>query len=451
MEPTPEIELHPAQMKFHLSKALYRGFVGGRGAGKSWIGAFDLIARAKAGRTYLVASPTYPMLNDSSLRSFLYVARMLGVLDPKQLKKAPPPACVLRTGAEILFRSTDDPERLRGPNLSGVWLDEASLMSKDALDIVIACLREGGEQGWLPATFTPKGVGHWTYDQFGKPRPDTELFHARTRDNPFNPPEFAETLLEQYGDSGFAQQELSGQFVDFDDAFQLIPTYWVRAAQARWAEKPPEGQALTALGVDVAYGGADSTVIVRRFGNWFDKPRKFQGVATDSGQKAAFKVLEAHSGTAHVNVDVIGYGASCFEYVKEKLGSLARPINVSKAPIPVVWDRSHKYKLVNVRAAMYWRLREALDPDYGEDLMLPPGDEVLGDLTAPRFEPRGNGIVIESKEDIKERLRRSPDVGDAIALALWEGQGFRYKIAGLGPEEKPRPEYVGPYRETLEF
>jgi hypothetical protein len=43
-----------------------------------------------------------------------------------------------------------------------------------------------------------------------------------------------------------------------DDAWQVIPTAWVRAAQKRWTETLPAGQALTCLGVDVAYGGADA-------------------------------------------------------------------------------------------------------------------------------------------------------------------------------------------------
>jgi len=194
------VQLHPTQAAFRNSTALYRGFVAGRGSGKSWIGAYDLIGRAKRGRTYLVCGPTYPMLRDASLRSFLTVGRELNVIDPRHIKQSPPPELKLATGADIIFRSADDPERLRGPNLSGAWLDEASLMPAETFEIVIASLREAGEAGWLSSTFTPKGQGHWTYEIFGKSRPDTELFHARTFDNPFLPPEFAEAVARQYGD-----------------------------------------------------------------------------------------------------------------------------------------------------------------------------------------------------------------------------------------------------------
>ncbi len=57
-------------------------------------------------------------------------------------------------------------------------MDEASLSKQEAYDILIGRLREGGEQGWLSATFTPKGKTHWTYKKFGTGQPDTELIHA---------------------------------------------------------------------------------------------------------------------------------------------------------------------------------------------------------------------------------------------------------------------------------
>ena len=106
-----------------------------------------------------------------------------------------------------------NPTACAGPNLSGVWLDEASLMSVDTFTVSIGRLREAGEQGWLTATFTPKGRQHWTYEVFATGRPDTAIFHARTADNPFLPSGFHDTVRAQYT-SVLAAQELEGQFVD---------------------------------------------------------------------------------------------------------------------------------------------------------------------------------------------------------------------------------------------
>jgi phage terminase large subunit-like protein len=153
------------------------------------------------------------MLSDATFRSFRALAEELGIVHPDEVKESAPPRIRLRTGAEILFRSADEPERLRGPNLSGIWLDEASLMPQEAFSIGIGRLREGGEQGWLTATFTPKGRLHWTAEVFATGRPDTALFRCRTGDNPFLPPGFTETVRRQYT-STMAAQELEGEFID---------------------------------------------------------------------------------------------------------------------------------------------------------------------------------------------------------------------------------------------
>lgn len=114
---TKTIRLHRAQIEYRKSTALYRGYVGGRGSGKSWVGAYDLIRRAQRDRLYMVGAPTYQMLSDSTFRTFCGIARDLGVLTADGIRRSPPGA-TLTTGAEILFRSADDPERFRGPNLS---------------------------------------------------------------------------------------------------------------------------------------------------------------------------------------------------------------------------------------------------------------------------------------------------------------------------------------------
>lgn len=253
------VKLHRAQQAFRRSDALYRGFVGGRGCGKTWVGAYDLIRRAKADRTYLVGSPTGILMQDTTFPTFKAIAQQLGRWDAGQIRLTPYPTIILSTGATIRFRTAEDPERMRGPNLSGIWLDEASLMDVEAFRVCIACLREAGEQGWLSATMTPKGLSHWTFDQFGKQKPDTAIFHAATRDNPFLPRDFHHTLAQQY--SGLrAQQELEGLFVNVEGAewpaeyfsddlwFTDWPTHFIAKAIAldpskgRDASKPKEGR-----------------------------------------------------------------------------------------------------------------------------------------------------------------------------------------------------------------
>jgi hypothetical protein len=115
------------------------------------------------------------------------------------------------------------------------------------------------------------------------------------------------------------------------------------------------------------------------------------------------------------------------------------PINVAMAT--EYTDRSGRYGMKNVRAEMYWRLREALDPDHDSTLCLPPDPELLADLTAPTFDIVIGGIKVESKDDIKDRLKRSPDAGDAVCLAMLEspGQG----LARMGGPDRHAQSPVG--------
>ena len=136
------VSLYRTQREFLDSNALFRGFAGGIASGKSWVGAYDMIRRAKPDRLYMVVAPTYTLMADSSFRSVEKIARELGLI--RHIAKGKPPYLKLATGAEILFRSADQPNMLRGPNLSGVWMDEASLIEQEGFDIMIGRLREGG-------------------------------------------------------------------------------------------------------------------------------------------------------------------------------------------------------------------------------------------------------------------------------------------------------------------
>jgi PBSX family phage terminase large subunit len=243
---TARVKLHQAQREFLRSEALYRGFVGGIGSGKSWAGAYDLLRRSQPGRLYMVAAPTYPMLRDATLRTFLGLARDLHLLAGYARGEM---IATLATGAEVLFRSADDPEKLRGPNLSGMWLDEASLMSREVFDISIGRLREAGEQGWLSATFTPKGRQHWTYEVFAKGTPGSVLFRARTKDNPFLASGFADQLALQY--TGLlADQELGGLFVDVAGA-EWPSTYFPDSA---WFDDWPSDLVIRTAALDPSKG-----------------------------------------------------------------------------------------------------------------------------------------------------------------------------------------------------
>ncbi len=199
-----------------------------------------------------------------------------------------------------------------------------------------------------------------------------------------------------------------------DDAYQCIPSAWVDAAMRRWhPEQKPDGQA-TCAGLDVARGGAAKTVLAQRWGNWFAPLQRYPGKDTPDGQECRRIVFLALQNGGYANIDVGGPGAAVLD--------LCREVDLNVVPVNFGGGTKHKDRpnqqhFLNVRAFMYWNMREALDPDKGDGIMLPPDTELKADLCAPRWMMRVSGIQIEDKDEIVKRIGRSPDAGDAVVLA----------------------------------
>lgn len=251
------------------------------------------------------------------------------------------------------------------------------------------------------------------------------FFPARVEDNKYlNDTDYVSQL--QNLPEPFRSQFLFGDFhaAQPADPWQVIPTDWLKAAQERWKSQPdkPTDIPLTALGVDVAMGGNDKTVIAKRYGSYFTQLEKYAGTQTKDSNEA-LAVIETALLTGDkperrnqiaVNIDGIGVGAGVVTSCKNA-GLRAKPIIFSEGTKEL--DVTNNFGFANVRALAYWRLREALDPVNGDSLALPDDPELFSDLTVPRFSIRASGIQVEPKEDIKRRIGRSPDCGDAVVLA----------------------------------
>ena len=219
-----------------------------------------------------------------------------------------------------------------------------------------------------------------------------------------------------------------------DDEGQVIPTAWVRAAQARWHDGRG-GAPLSAIGVDVAEGGRDNTTLARRYGEWVADIEAHPGASVPDAGVNAGHVRRALTEGGYAVIDTDGLGAATYHLLRPEVGGKVRAYKGSAQTR--VRDHSGVLAFANVRAAAYWQLRDRLDPSRHSLVALPPDRRVLADLTAPRWKKVGEKIALEKKEEIKARLGRSPDWGDPIVMAFWDdpaawladamGQGMRYQ------------------------
>lgn len=201
-----------------------------------------------------------------------------------------------------------------------------------------------------------------------------------------------------------------------DDPWQVIPTKWVEIAQARWA-RPAQLAPMDSLGVDVARGGQDKTVLGRRHAMWFDEPLDYPGSETPDGPAVAGLTIAARRNNAVIHIDVIGVGSSPYDFLNSS-GQQVVGVNVSEAAQGM--DKSGRLRFFNQRTELWWRMREALDPANNTGICLPPDPRLAADLTAPRWSMSGMTIKVESREDIIKRIGRSPDFGSAYVLALMD-------------------------------
>jgi hypothetical protein len=168
------------------------------------------------------------------------------------------------------------------------------------------------------------------------------------------------------------------------------------------------------VGVDVARGGRDRTVITEALGPWFSQQTTIPGKQTPDGLSVIQKLVSMGYQDAELRIDVSNIGSSPVDLGRMyKLNIIA----MNGAEKSTAKDKSGKLGFANKRAEWLWKLREALDPANGIGLALPPDPELLADLTAPRWKLTRQGILIEEKNEIKARIGRSTDKGDSLVVA----------------------------------
>ena len=214
---------------------------------------------------------------------------------------------------------------------------------------------------------------------------------------------------------------MRGQFATSSNE-GVIPFAWLEDAIERWKEWDEAGRILPCppiLAVDVGGGGGDGdeTVFAPVFGHVIPEIRHY-----DSGDEMATagRAVQYHTRFGGIiRVDAIGIGSGVVARLREVINvkniQAFKGSNKSRGK-----DRSGELRFANARSEAYWHLRDLLNPQFNPDICLPPDPQLIGDLTAIHWKPVSDGkIIIEEKKDIRKRIGRSTNVGDAVAIAFW--------------------------------
>lgn len=358
----------------------------------------------------------------------------------------------LETG-EAFAAASDNPSLIEGAHAEDRILylfDESKAIIDDTFDAAEGAFSTEGTEAYALAISTPgEPIGRF-YD-IHKRKPGYEDW--RVRHVKLNEAiaagriskEWADQRKLQWGEnSAVYQNRVVGEFAANDED-TVIPLSWIEKANERWYEwrdagKPGE---FSAVGLDV--GGASEAGAKTVFALSYDKYkvddlRKYNrgnpDIATMETAGRLKGILDAAREKHNQEnpdvefegvgvVDVIGIGAGVYHRAKEQgvpvlsfnaAEKAVRTVGKKQEPIK---DKSDEFGFVNMRAAGWWTMRELLDPVNGEDVALPPDDELTGELTTPKWSVKsGARIQVEGKEDIAKRLKRSTDSADAVIEAL---------------------------------
>lgn len=207
----------PSQKRFHSSAARFKGFSGPVGSGKSQALCQEAIRLSylNPGRQGLIGAPTYPMLRDATLTSFLEVLETNKI--PYDFNKSESVLIMKDSRSKILFRSVEDFERLRGTNLAWFGIDELTYTTEGVWLRLESRLRDPRASRLCGfGVWTPKGFD-WVYKRFIRNQIagyDVVLAHAfENRYLLDQVPDFYDRLKRSY-DPQFFGQEALGEYVN---------------------------------------------------------------------------------------------------------------------------------------------------------------------------------------------------------------------------------------------
>lgn len=239
------------------------------------------------------------------------------------------------------------------------------------------------------------------------------------------------------------RRRVLGQFAE-DEAETVITLSNVERAQNRWRELEAQVKEfvdggmseeeavllvwgeLQTLGVDPAGQGADKTGFAWRYARGI---RSINRTAREELMETAGRVKQVlDSSAARAFIDANGLGAGVYSRLKEQ-DMMVTPVQVGSRT--KLRDRTKQMFFFQYRDWLWWNLRETLEGKDDEQFALPPNDDLTADLVTPKYAYMSTGAIkVEDKDNIRKRLGRSPDVGDACCLAC-------------APEELPYKPLIG--------
>jgi hypothetical protein len=190
----------------------------------------------------------------------------------------------------------------------------------------------------------------------------------------------------------------------------LLPLHLVEDAVTRDVEAGPTTPVI--WGLDVARFGSDRSALAKRQGNVLIEPIKtwqnkdlmeLSGIVLSEYDAVPYSMRPQA-----IYIDAIGLGAGLADRLRE--------LDMPAVGISVSETASLKNKFNRLRDELFWSAREWFE---ARDVKIPSDDTLIAELTGIRYKYLSTGkLKVESKDEMKRRGQRSPDVADAFVLSF---------------------------------
>lgn len=311
--------------------------------------------------------------------------------------------------SKIYLFGGDNPDALKGTYLDGVVLDEYAKMKPDLYGEVIRPTLSD-RMGWAMWIGTPKGMNQF-YEQFTQANKfmasgDKNWWAGVYRADQTNiilPEELAQ-LKATLSDATFRQEYLCDWSAASDDILITIDMV-LESCGRKYTDRDVQG-APRIIGVDPARFGDDRSVIIRRQGLQAFTPKIYKKIDNMTLVSRIIEEMTDFKADA-VFIDA-GNGAGVIDRLRQLGHRNIFEVNFGGSPLmPAIH--------ANKRAEMYDAMKDWLIAGGA----LPPGEDVKADLVVSTYGyDHANRMKIEPKDKIKERLGKSPDIADALAVTF---------------------------------
>ena len=313
--------------------------------------------------------------------------------------------------------SESNPEAVAGMHNKGkrllIIFDEASGIADSIWEAIEGAQTDKDTQIiWLCFGNPTRNTGRF-YECFGKFRHRWIHWSVDSRTAIASNKEQIQQWVDDYGeDSDFVKVHVRGIFPS-SSAMQFISRDLADQSAQRPLPHVDYTRMVAIIGVDVARFGDDQSVITTRFG--LDarsiKRQKFRGL---DGWQVAAKVAEHYNSLKQqgvrkiiINVDTGGVGASPVDWFKHN-GYPCNAVNFGAGA-------TDKDRYKNLRAEMWGRMRAWLEAGG----CIEDDEDLISDLTGVEYDyTPTNQLLLEKKEDMKDRGLPSPDNADSLALTF---------------------------------